>query len=67
MNFAAFRKRLRLSQDGGARLFGVSRETWRNWEHGKVNIPPPVRVLAIVLDRRPELVEIALTTPTTRG
>lgn len=51
----ALRTRLRLSQDGAARLFGVTRETWRNWEHGKVAIPPPVRVLADIFDRHPEL------------
>ncbi|MBN1959699.1 MAG: helix-turn-helix domain-containing protein [Deltaproteobacteria bacterium] len=56
----AIRKKLNLTQDEFSRMFGLSKETIRNWEQGKRQPEGPARILLLVIDRKPQAVLQAL-------
>ena len=60
VDVASLRKRLGLSQDKFAAIFGISAKTLRNWEQGIRHPEGPARVLLQVIDVEPELVMRAL-------
>lgn len=56
----ALRRRLGMSQNEFAVAFGVNAGTVRNWEQGRRRPEGPARVLLLVIEREPELVQRAL-------
>ena len=60
VDVAVLRKRLGLSQDKFAAIFGISSKTVRNWEQGLRHPEGPARVLLQVIDVEPEAVMRAL-------
>lgn len=60
VDVAVLRKRLGLSQDRFAAIFGISAKTVRNWEQGVRHPEGPARVLLQVIDVEPEAVMRAL-------
>lgn len=60
VDVAGLRKRLGLSQDKFAAIFGISAKTVRNWEQGVRHPEGPARVLLQVIDVEPEAVMRAL-------
>jgi putative transcriptional regulator len=60
VDIVALRKRLGLSQDKFALLFGFSAKTVRNWEQGIRHPEGPARILLQVIEREPEAVMRAL-------
>jgi len=60
VDVAVLRKRLGLSQDKFAAIFGISSRTLRNWEQGVRHPEGPARVLLQVIDVEPEAVMRAL-------
>jgi len=57
--FRASLARLKLSQLGAADVLGVDGRTVRRWAAGDVGIPNAVRILLILFEREPSLMEIA--------
>lgn len=60
VDVANLRKRLGLSQDKFAAIFGISAKTVRNWEQGIRHPEGPARVLLQVIDVETEAVMRAL-------
>jgi len=60
VDVAVLRKKLGLSQDRFAAIFGISSKTVRNWEQGLRHPEGPARVLLQVIDVEPEAVMRAL-------
>ena len=60
VDIANLRKRLGLSQDKFAAIFGFSSKTIRNWEQGIRHPEGPARILLQVIDRETEAVMRAL-------
>ena len=60
VDVASLRKRLGLSQDKFAAIFGISAKTVRNWEQGVRHPEGPARVLLQVIDVETEAVMRAL-------
>ena len=56
VDVAAARRKLNLSQDQFAAVFGVSVGTLRNWEQGHRQPTGAAKVLMAVIDREPEAV-----------
>jgi putative transcriptional regulator len=56
----AIRKRLNLTQEEFAEHYGFSVDTIRNWEQGRRQPEGPARILLMLIDARPELVEEVL-------
>jgi putative transcriptional regulator len=52
---AAIRKRLKLSQQGFARLLGVSVRTIQEWEQGRCQPTGPAKALLRIADQHPEV------------
>lgn len=60
----AIRKRLGLSQEGFARLLGVSVSTVRNWEQNRRQPRGAAQMLLLIAQRRPEvLLEVVQEVP----
>lgn len=55
-DLADFRKRLGITQPKAAMLLGVSYETWKKWETGRVRVPGPASHWIISAKRRPKVV-----------
>lgn len=58
-DFRAAIARLGLSQVGAGEVLGVDGRTVRRWAAGDRAVPPPVRILLILFERDPSLMEIA--------
>ena len=61
VNVRKVRRHLGLSQAEFATRFGFERDTIQNWEQGRHKPDASARVLLAIIDRRPGLVEAALT------
>ena len=57
----AVREKLGMTQSQFASAFGVSIATVRNWEQGRRVPRGPARVLLLVIDQAPEVVQEALS------
>jgi putative transcriptional regulator len=60
---AAIRARAGLSQAQFARSIGVSVGTLRGWEQGRRRPDGPARVLLALIEKRPQIVQEALSEP----
>ena len=56
VDVATARKKLKLTQEGFAQVFGVSVGTIRNWEQHRRRPEGPARVLLHVIDKEPAAV-----------
>lgn len=64
VNVKRIRKRLNLSQRGFAERFGFSIKSVRNWEQGIRRPEGPARLLLLVIEKEPEVVERVLADST---
>jgi putative transcriptional regulator len=60
VDVSAIRQRTGLSQAPFSRRIGVSPSTLRNWEQGRRSPESPARMLLVMLERNPRIVEETL-------
>lgn len=64
-NVRRIRQRFAASQNGFAKMLGVSVDTIQNWEQGRCFPTGPARVLLVVADRNPNLLMETLSSEAT--